>query len=152
MDNSKLFITHNHSLVSRLNTSRGNMGIWTPPWSRSAPVRLPHWGSVWNGMTRSSPSNLKHTGLYKQRSVLLKIQFFYRTAISHRIAYFSAFLYFFGAHRFLKARTVHSPWTGTACEFLTVMLVKCLLTWQRLLRRLKYVFVSQLLWLCHFIF
>ncbi len=72
--------------------------------------------------------------------------------ISHCIlASFLHFL-FFCAHRFLKARTVHSLWTGTACEFLTVMLVKCLLTWQRLLRRLKYVFVSQLLWLCHFIF
>ncbi len=46
------------------------MGIWTPPWSRLVPVRLPHWDSVWNGMTRSSPSNLKHTGLYRQRSVL----------------------------------------------------------------------------------
>lgn len=46
------------------------MGIWTPLWSRLVPVRLPHWDSVWNGTTRSSPSNLKHTGSYRQRSVL----------------------------------------------------------------------------------
>lgn len=69
--------------------------------------------------------------------------------ISYRIAYL--LFYIFGAHRFSKGRTAHFSWTGTAFEFLTEMLVKCLSTWQRLLRRLKYVFVSQL-FVCNFLF
>ena len=53
---------------SRLSTSRGNTATWTAHSSPSGRARPPRWGSVWSGMTRSSPSNRRPTGCCRPRS------------------------------------------------------------------------------------
>lgn len=53
---------------SRLSTSRGNTATWIARSSPSGRARPPRWGSVWSGMTRSSPSNRRPTGCCRPRS------------------------------------------------------------------------------------